>query len=143
MINISIIINRLFSIDQSILNLLSWKISFYISILTLLSLFLFFSRQLFSSNNEEVKSNETNENEQGMKNTFETNIGDGNKVHINELMENLNKKQRRLLSREYERQGNECCLRTNIFAFLVLFSSLLFFSTKKNISFVFFSRSYC
>ena len=41
------------------------------------------------------------------------NDGDGNNFHIDKLMQNLNKKQRRTLIREYERQGNNCCLRIN------------------------------
>jgi hypothetical protein len=54
---------------------------------------------------EEEESSIEVENQQG------TDGGDGgNKIHIDELLKNLNKKQRRILSREYERQGNQCCL---------------------------------
>jgi len=82
--------------------------------------YFFFSRQLFSSINEEEKSNETNhplpiitDNEQGTKTKHDdkcSNHGDENKFHIEKLMKNLNKKQRRILNREYERQGNNRCL---------------------------------
>jgi len=78
--------------------------------------FFFSSRELFPSINEEEKSNETidssiiiTDNEQGTNNKY-SNHGDGNKFHIDKLMQNLNKKQRRILNREYERQGNNCCL---------------------------------
>ena len=39
--------------------------------------------------------------------------------HIDKFMQNLNKKQRRILMREYERQGNNCCLSTNALCFLI------------------------
>ena len=75
--------------------------------------------------NDEKISNEPNpsppiqsDNEQGMENMHDYksptyNNGDGNKSHIDKLMQNLNKKQRRTLIREYERQGNNCCLHIN------------------------------
>ncbi|CAF2869190.1 unnamed protein product [Rotaria sp. Silwood2] len=80
-------------------------------------------RQLFSSTNEENNSNETNhsspittDNEQGIANIYDNkypnnnnnnnNHGDEKSITIDELMQNLNKKQRRTLNRAYERQGN-------------------------------------
>ncbi|CAF1267106.1 unnamed protein product [Adineta steineri] len=73
-------------------------------------------RQLFSTTNEEEKSNECNlsssitlDNEQGIENIYDikssNKSGDGYKFHIDKLLQNLNKKQRRILLREYERQG--------------------------------------
>jgi hypothetical protein len=80
-----------------------------------------FSRQLFSSTTEDEKSNESDhssaivsDKEQGIENTHDNEYpnknGDGNKFNIDKLMQNLNKKQRRIVVREYERQGNNCCL---------------------------------
>ncbi|CAF3442632.1 unnamed protein product [Rotaria sp. Silwood1] len=78
-------------------------------------------RQLFPSINEEEKSNETNhlspiitDNEQGIadihgtknSNNNTNDHDDGKAITIDELMQNLNKKQRRTLTREYERQGH-------------------------------------
>ena len=75
-------------------------------------------RQLFPSNNEEEEQENSKErdvstavitdDEQGT-NERSSKPGDGNKVDINTLLQNLNKKQKRTLSREYERQGNEDC----------------------------------
>lgn len=68
-------------------------------------------------------SSNVTENEQGTKNNSDnkySNHGDGNEFHIDKLIQNLNKKQRRILSREYERQGNNCCLLTNTLPFAFL-----------------------
>lgn len=71
----------------------------------------FFSRQLFPTNEEEeedhLSRSELNE-EQGMR-EIDSNDGGGKQVQIEELLQNCNKKQRRILSREYQRQGNQCC----------------------------------
>lgn len=79
--------------------------------------YLFFSRELFPSTTEDEKSNELDhssiiisDKEQGIENIYPNEIGDGNKLHIDKLIQNLNKKQKRILLREYERQGNNCCL---------------------------------
>jgi DNA-directed RNA polymerase specialized sigma subunit len=76
-----------------------------------------FSRQLFSSVNEEEKTNDSSpiitDNEQGTENKHDnkySNHDNGNQIHIDKLIQNLNKKQRRILNREYQRQGNNCCL---------------------------------
>jgi hypothetical protein len=42
-----------------------------------------------------------------MHDTKNNNNGDGNVINIDELMRNLNKKQRRSLQREYQRQGKK------------------------------------
>lgn len=74
----------------------------------------FFSRQLFPSNNEDEEEEEQTDsssiiidNEQGTDSKCSNN-GHGNNIHIDKLLQNFNKKQRRILSREYERQGNQC-----------------------------------
>lgn len=54
--------------------------------------------------NDEQGRMKTNENKET------SSHGDGKRTSIDELMKGLNKKQRRKLQREYERQGNNSCL---------------------------------
>jgi hypothetical protein len=83
---------------------------------------------LFSSSNEEEEKSielkpaspilpDTDEGTENKSPHNNNNDGDGIKFDIDKLMNNLNKKQRRTLLREYERQGNSCCLHKNLLRF--------------------------
>ncbi|UJR23877.1 hypothetical protein I4U23_026849 [Adineta vaga] len=71
-------------------------------------------RQLFTTSSEDEKVNDSSvivsDKEEGMEKKDRKNCsienGNGIKVDIDKLMQKLNKKQRRILLREYERQGN-------------------------------------